>query len=175
MSIAPYEVVPVVDVAETASPAEPEERFLHRLQQVRQQQRVSTRTIAQRLDVSISEIRSQEDSSTDLPVSLLYRWQQALGVPLIELLVDHQLELSPPVLQRAQMVKLMKTVASIVEHADSAAVQRLSTMLFEQMLEIMPELKGVGPWQASGSHRTLDDAGMAYERQATILQPNGAL
>jgi transcriptional regulator with XRE-family HTH domain len=175
MSIASCEVVPAIDTSDAASIAESEGKPLHRLQQVRQQQRISARTVAQRLDVSVSEVRSQEDALTDLSLSLLYQWQQALDVPVVELLVDHQLNLSPPVLQRAQMVRLMKTVASIVDHADNAPVQRLSTMLLEQMLEIMPELKDVGPWQASGSHRTLDEAGAAYDRRVTVLQLNEAV
>lgn len=154
-----------LSVSET--PAKP----LHRLKQVRRQQQVSLRTIARRLNIGVAEARRQEDPKTDLPLNQLYAWQRALNVPVAELLVDSHLELSAPIYQRAQLVRLMKTVASMFEYADTEPVRRLTDMLFEQLTEIMPELAEIGPWQASGSQRTLEDVGQAYERrfsQATL-------
>ncbi len=138
---------------------------LHRLKQVRRQQQVSLRTIARRLNIGVAEARRQEDPNTDLPLNQLYAWQRALNVPVAELLVDSHLELSAPIYQRAQLVRVMKTVASMFEYADSDPVRRLADMLFEQLTEIMPELAEIGPWQASGSQRTLDEVGQVYERQ----------
>src|SRR4029079_11287618 len=108
---------------------------------------------------------AQEEETTDLTLSVLFAWQRVLEVPIAELLVDTDAPLSPPVMQRAQMVKVMKTVAAIVEKAESQSVKRLLQMLCDQLLEIMPELVDVAPWHAVGQRRTLDEYGRAVERQ----------
>ncbi|MDZ4819564.1 MAG: helix-turn-helix domain-containing protein [Planctomycetota bacterium] len=138
-------------------------KVLHRLAIVRQQQGVSHRNLARRLGSDIRTVRAQEHSDADLPLSLLYAWQQVLEVPISELMVDSASPLSPPVLERARMVRLMKTVAAMLESADSNSMKRMIQMLSEQLIEIMPELKGVGPWHAVGQRRTLDDYGRAAE------------
>lgn len=140
-------------------------RPLHRLGEVRRQQGVSPRNMARRLNCDLATVRELEDESTDLPLSMIYRWQQILEVPLEELLVDSNAPLSPPVLERARMVKVMKTVAAISEKADTPALKRLLQMLCEQLLEIMPELTDVAPWHTVGQRRTLDEYGRAVERQ----------
>jgi transcriptional regulator with XRE-family HTH domain len=140
-------------------------RALHRLSMVRRQQGISQRNLARRLNTDIATVRSQEEETTDLPISVLYLWQQVLEVPVADLLVDTDAPLSPPVMQRAQMVKVMKTVAAIVEKAESPALKRLLQMLCNQLLEIMPELVDVAPWHAVGQRRTLDEYGRAVERQ----------
>ena len=53
----------------------------------------------------------------------------------------------------------MKTVAAIKERAEGTPVCRLATMLTEQILEIMPELRDVTPWHNVGQRRSLDDVG----------------
>jgi hypothetical protein len=37
-------------------------------------------------------------------------------------------------------------------------------MLIDQLIEIMPELKEVGPWHSVGQRRTLDDFGRVVEQ-----------
>ena len=165
MSAAVCRVVHVDHVESRPSVPETASKPLHRLKQVRRQQQVSLRTIARRLNIGVAEARRQEDPKTDLPLSQLYAWQRALNVPLAELLVDSHLELSAPIQQRAQLVRVMKTVASLLEYADTEPVRWLADMLFEQLTEIMPELTEIGPWQPSGSQRTLEEVGQVYERQ----------
>ena len=94
----------------------------------------------------------------------LYQWQKALGVPVGELLADGHEPLSAPVLRRAQLVRLMKTAASIQERAKQASVGRMAQMLIEQLVEIMPELKQVHPWNTIGMRRTMDELGQAATR-----------
>ena len=65
----------------------------------------------------------------DMPLSELYRWQQALEVPVSELLVDSDSPLSEPVLTRARLLRVMKTVRAIKESASAAPIQRFATML----------------------------------------------
>lgn len=139
-------------------------QVLHRLSVVRQQQGVSHRNIARRLGTDIRTVRRQELETTDLPLSMLYAWQQVLEVPIADLLVDSNAPLSAPVMERARLVKLMKTAAAMMERAESNSMRRMIQMLVEQLIEIMPELKDVGPWHAVGQRRTLDDYGRVVEQ-----------
>jgi len=138
---------------------------LHRLAAVRRQQGISQRNIARRLNIDIATVRQQEEETTDLPLSTLYLWQRILEVPIAELLVDSNAPLSPPVFERARMVKVMKTVAAIAEKADTPSMKRLLQMLISQILEIMPELTDVAPWHTVGQRRTLEEYGRVVERQ----------
>ncbi len=139
-------------------------RLLHRIKAVRREQGVSLRRVAQHLQTDIRELRAEEEETVDISLSRLYQWQHVLDVPIADLLVDSNGPLSPPVLERARMVRLMKTVAAIMEKAESTSIQRLAQTLVDQMLEIMPELEGVNPWHSVGQRRTLDEYGRIVER-----------
>jgi transcriptional regulator with XRE-family HTH domain len=139
-------------------------RPLHRLAAVRRLQGVSRRTLARRLNVDVSEVRQQEEETSDLSLSKLYQWQQALEVPIGELLVDSEDALSEPLLKRAQLVRLMKTALAMQEQADQDAIRLMAQTLIDQLLEIMPELRGVSAWHAVGKRRRLDELGIAAER-----------
>ena len=133
---------------------------LHQIRSVREQQGVSLRSAARRMHLDVSEAKALEDESSDMLLSTLYLWQKALEVPIGELLVDSEAPLSAPVLKRAQMVRLMKTAVAIQDKADkNKALGRLATMLIEQLVELMPELKDVSPWHAVGHRRSLDEYG----------------
>jgi transcriptional regulator with XRE-family HTH domain len=140
-------------------------RPLHRLALIRQQQGISRRTVARRLNIDLSEVREQESDSTDITLSQLYAWQQALDVPLSELLLEADDSLSPAIMQRAQLVRLMKSALAIQENAKQESIRRMIQSLIDQLLEIMPELAGVGPWHAVGQRRRLDELGVAAERR----------
>jgi transcriptional regulator with XRE-family HTH domain len=145
-------------------PAPGEVRW-HRLEQVRRQQGVSLRRVARALKVDMSEARRQEQSSTDLRLSDLYAWQKVLDVPLADLLTESGESLSAPVLERARLLKLMKTAAAIHEKSECNSLRRMAEMLISQLLEIMPELEGVSPWHVVGQRRTLEDYGRVVERR----------
>ena len=147
------------------SPGSPPPKPLHRLASVRRQQGVSLRNMARRLKVDVTAVCQQEQETSDLPLSVLYEWQKVLDVPVAELLVDSDGSLSAPVMERARLVKLMKTAAAIMEKAHTPSMRRMVTMLVEQLVEIMPELRDVAPWHTVGQRRTLDDYGRAVERQ----------
>lgn len=140
------------------------ERPLHRIQEVRRQQGVSLRRVGQVLRTDIRELRREEQANTDLSISRLYQWQEALDVPVADLLVDTGGPLSAPVMERARMVRLMKTVAAIREKAGSTSIERLADTLVDQVLEIMPELKGINPWHSVGQRRSLEEYGRIVER-----------
>lgn len=137
---------------------------LHRIAEVRRQQGVSIRSAARRIGVTPEVVRQQEASTTDLSLSDLLRWQRALDVPVSDLLVEQEAPLSGPVLNRARMLRVMKTARAITEGNQDPAVARLAQMLESQLLEIMPELEEVGAWHSVGQRRTQDEMGRVAER-----------
>ncbi|HUG67635.1 MAG TPA: hypothetical protein VMM76_07780 [Pirellulaceae bacterium] len=141
-----------------------EPRQLHRVRTVRLQQGVSLRSAARQMGSDIRSLRLQEQESTDLRISDLHKWQKALEVPMSELVEETDEPLSRPVMERARMIRLMKTAAAIHERAP-VAIQRMSQMLVDQLVEVMPELKDVSAWHQFGQRRSLDDFGRAFERR----------
>lgn len=139
-------------------------RPLHRIRDVRQEQGVSVRSAARRLGISMQEVRMQEEPQHDLRLSQLQYWQEVLEVPLADLLLDDSAPLSAPVHQRARMLRVMKTVKALAESAQDPSVQRLTTMLISQLVEVMPELKEVSAWHSVGQRRTQDEMGRIVER-----------
>ncbi len=163
MSIVEY------DVAGTASPdpitLSASAPSMQRVGEVRRQQGVSLRTIARRMNVDVASVREQEDAHADLSLSQLYKWQAALEVPVNELLAESEDALSPPVLQRSRLVRLMKSALTIKEHAKQESVRRMVQNLIEQLEEMMPELSDIGPWHNIGKRRRLNELGVAAERR----------
>jgi len=136
---------------------------LQQLGEARRRQGLSIRCVAQRLHKTINEIRAQEEEWADLPLSELYRWQAVLEVPMEELLTGPDDTLSPRVLTRARLLRIMKTARSIRSQAHSEPQRRLARLLISQLLEIMPELKEVSGWPAVGHRRTADEVGRIAE------------
>jgi transcriptional regulator with XRE-family HTH domain len=140
------------------------ETRLHRISEVRRQQKVSLRSVARATGTPEHVLRQQEKESSDITLNELYAWQAALQVPVEDLLMEPERPLSRPVMERARLVRLMKTAAAIRENSDSERIERLAHTLAEQLIEVMPELAEVSPWHAVGQRRTLDEYGRAAER-----------
>ena len=137
---------------------------LHRVAAVRRQQGLSLRSAARQLGKDVRSVQREEREDADLRLSELFQWQQVLAVPLTDLLEDPGMSLSRPVLERARMVRIMKTVKALVDRVESPAADRLVQTLVTQLVEIMPELKEVGAWHTVGQRRSLDECGRAAER-----------
>lgn len=127
---------------------------LHRIAEVRREQGVSIRRAAQSMNRTSEEVRAMERPTSDLTLSQLYEWQRVLDVPVADLLIEPDESLSPLVLQRARMVRLMKTAQAILERSNQPAVRRLAETMAHQLKEIMPELEGVTPWHSIERRRT---------------------
>ena len=162
MSTAHAIVQPIHVEAVVAPTGDSQRRVFHRIKEVRHQQGCSVRRAAQMLKCDAQTVRREEDESTDLPISRLLEWQKVLEVPLSELLVEADEPLSPPVLQRARLVRLMKTAMAVEEKAASPQQKRLALTLIEQLKEIMPELDGVTPWNSVGQRRAQAPGGRVY-------------
>jgi transcriptional regulator with XRE-family HTH domain len=139
-------------------------RPLHRLAEVREQQGVTLRNVARRLNKDIKTVRAEENCMTDIPLTVLYDWQRVLDVPIALLLEDDNDPLSAAVKQRAQLVRLMKTVMAMQEQAGNSQMKRMVQNMVEQLLEIMPELKEVGAWHTVGQRRSTNDVGRCAEQ-----------
>ena len=138
-------------------------RSLHQLSEARRRQGLSVRCVAQRLNLSIAEVRAQEEEHADLLLSELYRWQAVLEVPIEELLREPEDALSPRVLMRARMLRVMKTARALRVQARSESEHRLAKVLISQLIEIMPELKEVAAWPTVGHRRSADELGRIAE------------
>lgn len=165
MSIVEFPIPTTQVPVPNSTPAPAQSQALHRLAEVRRQQGVSRRTLARRLNTDVGTVRRQEEETTDLPLSVLYRWQKILDVPIADLLVETGDALSTPVFKRAQLLRVMKTVMAIVERTNQTSVKRLAQMLVEQLTEAMPELKDVPAWHVVGQRRRLDEYGAAAQRR----------
>jgi len=135
-------------VAEAGLPTVAALGVLHRIREVRREQGVSSKRASQLMGKSVEAIRAEEAETTDLRLSQLYEWQRLLEVPIEDLLVEPHAPLSEPVLKRARMVRLMKTVQAIMERSNQPSVRRLAQTMVNQLVEIMPELEGVTPWNS---------------------------
>ena len=141
------------------------EHSLNRIGQVRRQQEMSMRSVARQTGVSVRVLRQQEKANADLRISDLRSWQEALDVPLAELLEEPDTQLSAPVLERARFIRLMKTATAILERTESKEVSRMAEMMVDQLTDVMPELAGVTPWHTFGQRRSLDELGRVVDRR----------
>jgi hypothetical protein len=67
------------------------------------------------------------------------------------------------VLTRARLLKVMKTAMAIRRQARTESQRRMTCLLIEQLLEIMPELKEVSGWPAVGHRRRANEIGRIGE------------
>jgi transcriptional regulator with XRE-family HTH domain len=148
---------------ETSRSGKQDTKPLHQLSEARRRQGLSMRCVAKRLQTSIAEVRQQEDVQHDLKLSDLYRWQAALQVPLDELLYEPDEALSPRILDRARMLRVMKTAQAMRSQARSPGLKRLAETLVQQLLDLMPELESVSAWPSVGQRRTSDEMGKIVE------------
>jgi transcriptional regulator with XRE-family HTH domain len=138
---------------------------LHRLGIVRRLQGISRRTVARRLNMEVAKVKIQERATSDILLSKLYEWQCVLDTPISELLIESEDQLATPVLKRAQLVRMMKTVLAMMEITSEEPVRRMAQTLISQMTQVMPELQHISPWHSVGKRRRQDEYGMAAERR----------
>ena len=138
---------------------------LHRIGQIRSQQDISVRALARKMDLSASQIRIQEDPNCDISLSSLYRWQQALNVPAVELLVEPGECLSSPIQIRARLLRMMKTIATLLAEPQSVRTTDMIENLKTEILAVMPEVEHVDRWHGCSTSRDGGDVAAAVLRQ----------
>lgn len=140
-------------------------RRLHRIAEVMEQECLSPRAAAMRMNLTTSQVRAESHPSCDMTLSVLYRWQSVLNVPVADMLREPDARLSPQVQFRGNLLKAMRTVRSIQDRAESEPIRILVMHLAQQLTELMPELTQVAPWPTYGQRRRLDDYGAIVEKQ----------
>ena len=135
----------------------PPTRGYHRLAAVRRRERVSLQCVAKRLGIPVREAAAQEDPSSNVSLSTIYAWQKVLDVPVSELLVEPNESLAENVQARAQLVRVMKTAMLLRQRCRDSSVERLAQNLFNDLVEIMPELAEVKSLPTHGNIRSKSD------------------
>ena len=120
--------------------------------------------MARALGITVEDVRRLECKTTDLPLSVLYKWAKVLELPVAELVEEPSGSFSTPLVNRARLTQVMKTAMAILEQSGDPPTARLAQTMVDQLITIMPELRGVGPWNAVGKRRSLDELGIAAER-----------
>ena len=154
----------VIEADPTASFSAAPAPSLHQLRAVRELEEASLRSVAVRLRIPCSKARRLEDETTDMPLSELYRWSKALGVPASNLLQGPQEAMSDALCVRAKLLRMMKTVRTLADRAPEPSVRRLADRFAAELLQIMPELQEVPPWPREGSMRSGDPYGRILEQ-----------
>jgi hypothetical protein len=139
----------------------------HRIAEVMEQERVSPRAAALRMNLTQSQVQAEANPASDLRISDLYRWQAALEVPLAEMLREPGNELSPQVRFRSSLLKIMRTVRSLQDHTDGGRTRNLVMTLAGQLLELMPELKHVSAWPVFGQRRRSEEMGAIADKRVS--------
>ena len=138
-------------------------QHLHRLKSARLNAGVSLRAMARRMKVPVSVAKAEEDGKRDMYISDLHRWQEALQVPLHELIEPPSNSLSEPIRQRACMIRLAKTAKTLLRNCSQERQRLLAERMVDQLQELMPELEEIGTWP-EGTGRSRDDLGrVGYE------------
>ena len=121
---------------------------LHRLAAVRREKGIPRRVLAERLGITVEELRLKEESA-DLSISTLCHWASKLDVSITELVVEPDECLAPTHLAQSQATRLMKVAAKLRDRSRRRSIQRLAQTFVEQLIEILPSLRGI----AQKNHR----------------------
>ncbi len=136
----------------------------HRVRAIREREEISLNAFARRTKMAAGTLRKLEQEDSDLPLSVLHRMAEGLGVPVSELLIDPQEGLSEPIRQRACLVRIARTAQTLLEQSKSQAMRSLSQTLVNELTELMPELAGIGTWPEFGTRRPISDLPRILER-----------
>ena len=156
-------VIPTKEAKST--PFDKVKETFHRVGEVRKNQGVSIQTCARKLGISVQEAREQEKPTTDLTISQLTAWKEILEVPFSELLIPSEDEPSDPIRNRAKLLKVMKSVTSILQNARDERIRVMAGNASEQLVDLMPELETVSAWPDVGQSHEARPLGVAVTRR----------
>lgn len=129
-----------------------------RLKEARVLAGVSLRSVARKTGIPIATLRQQEESD-DISLRDLCLWQDALGVPLSELVHDTPERTDDVLRMRAGLIQLMRSVKSLqsgkLTERQDAIVQNMAA----ELEAMMPELAHIKSWPQSVGRRRPDQPG----------------
>jgi transcriptional regulator with XRE-family HTH domain len=121
---------------------------VHQVELARHCKGLSRRDVARRMDVDLNEVKRQENETTDLRLTELYRWQEALDATLPELLTGDHDPISTPEIDSRRMAKMLNATTEIRKTTNQSQVHRLAQMLLWQLGELSPQMDGLRQWQS---------------------------
>lgn len=134
-------------------------RRLHRLGELRKKRKLSLGEVARHLEMEPQAVRQQEESTSDVTLSVLYRWQQLLRVPVSDLLVDAHNPLSTPSLGQEKLADVLRSALRILEQTKQPGIRRMAHTLVDQLVELAPELKPIATSHSAGQRQRFDAQG----------------
>jgi len=134
---------------------------LHRLAAVRRAKGIPRRVLAQRLGITVEELRLKEESA-DLSISTLSDLASKLDVPITELVVEPDECLAPTHLAQSKATHMMKVAAKLRDCSRRRSIQRLAQTFVDQLTEIIPSLAEI----AQKNHRL---SRHANQRQSSVF------
>lgn len=138
-------------------------RRLHRLGEIRKMRKLSVADVARKLQLEPEDVRQQEQATTDLTLSLLYRWQQLLKVPIGDLVIDAHNPLATPSIRREKLAEVMQLALWILANTKQPGIRRMAHTLIDQLVELAPELKPIAAAHSAGQHQRFDEQGRAMK------------
>ena len=109
---------------------------LHRIREIREQMGITPRHAARMLNVSLDELRRQEDPSSDLTISELQNWQDLLDGDVYDLIVDQEVPFPRAALSSHDVSSFLETATRMLDDSECPAVKRLAETLTNQLREI---------------------------------------
>jgi transcriptional regulator with XRE-family HTH domain len=149
-------------------PVPPPRPVLHRLAAVRREKGLSLQAMAARLRVDVETVRQQEQATSDLPLSILDRWRQALDVPLGELLIEASHPLALPPIPERKTAELLEAALAILKQTKQTGIRRMAHTLVDQLVELRPELKSLATQCGAGSGQLLDAQGQSVGHELPL-------
>ncbi len=125
---------------------------LHRLREARLNAEVSLRTLSKRTGIPVTVLKEQEESH-NIRLIDLFRWRDALGVPINELLSEAPDNLSETSRHRASLIQVMRYVKSLLQTEQTDQQQALTRNIETKLRLLMPELDEVRSWPVYGDRR----------------------
>ena len=148
----------------------PPSQPLHRISDVRRAQNLSIATLARRLELEVDTVREAEQPASDMLLSILYKWSEAIDVPAAELLVEPDALPANPLRNRGKLLRIMKTARTICENTHEKSIATIAQTLIDQLIDLMPELETVTSWPTIGQSRHHKEYGqIAYRRVDSSL------
>jgi transcriptional regulator with XRE-family HTH domain len=136
---------------------------LHRLAVVRKRRKLSLDEAARRLKLPAEEAERQEQATNDLTLSVLYRWQQMLKVPVGELLVDGAEPLGLPAVEAEKLSSVLRVALLILHQTKQPGIRRMAHTLVDQLVELSPGLRAIAESHTAGQAHRFDDQGRALK------------
>jgi transcriptional regulator with XRE-family HTH domain len=140
-----------------------EPQALHRVRAARKARRLSLSEVAKHLALPPEEAERQEQPTSDLPLSTLYRWQKLLKVPVTELLVDGTGSLGLPSVKSERLAGALQVALAILAQTKQPGIRRMAHTLVDQLVELSPDLKQVADAHTAGQAHRFDEQGRAQK------------